>query len=508
MKNYKSIKCLPYLLGIGFLIIAVASGCKKDFLDRDPQGLYTLDNYPFPQGSGPYDAVVFNAYSSMRAYGMVAFPAIGVNSIRSDDADKGSTAADGATQKQMDEFPVLPSNGLVNSYWQDHFITVTTANKAIQLINNDSVASNAQFRPQALAEARFIRAHAYFDLVRGFGAVPKLDTATNVPKNLPRTSASEIYSFIEADLMFAANNLPATYPSAFTGRLTTNAAKGLLAKVYLTRGNWSMAMAMAGQVINSGLYNLNTKYEDIFKESGENSSESIFEIQATASAVEKSAYGTEYAMHQGVRGTGLFNFGWGFNVPNMNLFNAYEANDPRRERTFLRQTETTYYGETIPTINGVPFAFNEKVYHSPDFRNKIQSQGGSWMNVRILRYADVVLMYAEAANEVGGAANITDARNKLNSIRARARVGAPAGTLPDVTTADQATLRDAIRSERRFELAMEHDRFWDLIRWGTAATALSSAGRPGYVPNRDNLLPIPQAQIDVSGGVLTQNPNY
>jgi hypothetical protein len=267
-------------------------------------------------------------------------------------------------------------------------------------------------------------------------------------------------------------------------------------------------MSWAGQVINSGIYNLSTNYQDIFSEVGENSKESIFEIQATASSLEKSAYGTEYAMHQGLRGTGVFNFGWGFNVPNMNLFNAYEPNDPRRERTFLRMGETTYYGETIPMINGVPFAFNEKVYHSPAFRNRIQSQGGAWMNVRILRYADVVLMYAEAANEVGGASNIAVARTKLNLVRARARIGAPAGTLPAVTTADQDMLRDAIRFERRIELAMEHDRFWDLIRWGTAASALSSAGRPNYNPNRDNLLPIPQAQRDVSGGVLTQNPNY
>jgi hypothetical protein len=129
------------------------------------------------------------------------------------------------------------------------------------------------------------------------------------------------------------------------------------------------------------------------------------------------------------------------------------------------------------------------------------------MNVRILRYADVVLMFAEAANEVGGAANIDLARAALNSVRARARGGA-AGILPDVTTTDQAELRDAIRKERRIELAMEHERFFDLVRWGTAEDAFQAAGKPNFNVNRDVLMPIPQVQIDLSQGKLTQNAGY
>lgn len=130
------------------------------------------------------------------------------------------------------------------------------------------------------------------------------------------------------------------------------------------------------------------------------------------------------------------------------------------------------------------------------------------MNVRILRYSDVVLMYAEAANEVGGVANIEAARVALNTVRARARSGAPAGTLPDVTTVDQSLLRDAIRKERRVELGMEHDRFFDLVRWGIAATVLNASGKPNFNNTRDVVLPIPQTQIDLSQGVLTKNPGY
>ena len=131
----------------------------------------------------------------------------------------------------------------------------------------------------------------------------------------------------------------------------------------------------------------------------------------------------------------------------------------------------------------------------------------SWMNIRLLRYADVVLMFAEAANEVGGATNITAARNALNSVRARARAG-NAAILPDVTTTDQALLRAAIRHERRIELAMEHDRFFDIVRWGISNQVMLDAGKPNFNESRDKILPIPQVQIDLSNGVLKQNPGY
>ncbi|RYG06783.1 MAG: RagB/SusD family nutrient uptake outer membrane protein, partial [Chitinophagaceae bacterium] len=140
------------------------------------------------------------------------------------------------------------------------------------------------------------------------------------------------------------------------------------------------------------------------------------------------------------------------------------------------------------------------------------SRSGWWMNVRILRYADVVLMYAEAANELGGATNIANALAAVNSIRARARrdlpTSAPAGTLANLNITDQSTLRDAIRQERRVELAMEHERFFDIVRWGIDLAAMQAAGKTAYTPSRDRLLPIPQQQIDLSKGVLTQNPGY
>jgi len=263
--------------------------------------------------------------------------------------------------------------------------------------------------------------------------------------------------------------------------------------------------------MNSGVYNLSTPYDKIFREDGENSPESVFEVQATATAAIPSANGIQYAQIQGIRGAGVWDLGWGWNTPSENLDTSYEAGDPRRARTVLytstsTQTRTTIYGETIPV--GLPNPrYNNKTYSNPSLRASLGNRFGYWMNLRVLRYADVVLMYAEAANEVGGAANITAALDAVNSVRLRARAGNNS-VLPNITTTDQDELREAIRRERRFELAMEHDRFFDLVRWGIAQTTLNAVGKTNFSDSRDVLLPIPQTQIDLSAGVLTQNPGY
>jgi hypothetical protein len=285
----------------------------------------------------------------------------------------------------------------------------------------------------------------------------------------------------------------------------------LLAKVYLTQKKWPQAMAAAQLVMNSGQYNLSTSYDRIFREDGENRPESVFEVQATATAAIPTANGVQYAQIQGVRGAGGWDLGWGWNTPSVQLEAAYETGDPRRLRTILytstaTQTFSSIYGESLPV--GLPNPrYNNKVYSNPSIRNSIGNRFGYWMNVRLLRYADVVLMFAEAANEVGGAANITAARTALNSVRSRARAGLP-NILPDVTTDVQATLRDVIRRERRVELAMEHDRFFDIVRWGIAQDVLNAAGKTAFTNTRDVLLPIPQTQIDLSAGVLKQNAGY
>ncbi|MEO5945465.1 MAG: RagB/SusD family nutrient uptake outer membrane protein [Chitinophagaceae bacterium] len=512
------------------VVLSIVAGCKNNFLDRDPQGFYTEDTYPYPGGSGPYDTYLFAAYSELRTFNVHSQFFIFATSVRSDDADRGSSATDGVpNSSDFDDFPVNASSTWNNGLWLGYYSMVNKCNIALdQIKKNTAIIATPQAKIQSEGEAKLLRGYAYFMLVRLFGRVPLIDS---IPpngvsqSNVPQSQPAAIYALIESDLQFAAANLPATWDSRFIGRGTSGAANGLLAKVYLTQNKWALAMGVAQMVINSNVYGFAvptgglTSFDFEFREQGENSKESIFEVQATASATVPTANGVQYAQIQGVRGAGIWNLGIGWNVPSTYLEAAFEANDPRKKRTILYMstsippvTNQTIYGENTPVWNASSSTpnprYNGKTYTNPALRSSYNSMSGWWFNVRLLRYADVVLMFAEAANEVGGGANTTAALAALNSVRARARAGAPAGTLPDVTTTDQAMLRDAIRQERRVELAMEHDRFFDLVRWGIAQTVLNASGKPNFSNGRDVLLPIPQQQIDLSQGVLTKNPGY
>lgn len=491
-------------------LVSIFAGCKKDFLDRQAQGSYNQDNYPYPGGSGPYDQFINGAYSTLRSYNVTVFPFVATTSIRSDDADKGSTAADSPDSKQLDEFTLTPSNELVNALWLGHFDLVGKANYILDRVKNDPNPNTPEeLKIDAQAQARFFRAYAYFILVRSFGRVPIIDSVTTgsaSASNVPQSTPAQVYTFIESDLQFAAANLKPEYSAAFVGRINSGIANALLAKVYLQQKKYGMAMTTANLVMTSGKYDLSVPYAKVFDEEGENSKESVFEVQATATSAVPTDFGSQYSQIQGVRGSGIWNLGWGFNVPSAALDAAYEPNDPRKARTILYSGGKSLWGEDVPA--GLPNPrYNNKVSTPRAKQDLIGSRSAWWMNVRLIRYADVVLMYAEAANEVGGTDNIAKALAAVNSIRERARIGAPAGTLPDIVTTDQGIVRDAIRQERRVELGMEHERFFDLVRWGTAATVMQAQGKT-FVVGKHELLPIPLKQIDLSKNVLTQNFGY
>ncbi|MFC6997197.1 RagB/SusD family nutrient uptake outer membrane protein [Rufibacter roseus] len=472
-----------------------------DFLDRQPQGRFTTETYP----AGGLTQYVYGMYSDLRAWGVHAFAFVGITSITSDDADKGSTPADAADQLALDNFTVLPNNGLITDFYRSHYTAISKTNIVLQQAEEFKNSISPEDYVRSQAEARFVRGYLYFNLVRTYGRVPIVDRVFKEGDNfnIPQSSKAEVYNFIEQDLQFAAMNLPTTWGPEFPGRPNSYAAQGMLAKVYLYQQKWSSALASAKAVINSGMYNLSTPYNQIFTEAKENGPESVFEIQAVYTQTNR--FGTQYAQVQGVRGSGDMDLGWGFNVPSQLLANAYEANDPRRDATILFRGEITPYGEVIPA--SVPNErYNQKVYTDPKIRVEANNRQGMWVNIRILRYADVVLMAAEAANELGGAANTDDALMYLEMVRARAR-GSNAAILPRITERNQAALRDIIRHERRIELAMEHERFYDLVRWGIAGEVLRAAGK-NFVTGKHELMPIPQGEIDKSAGVLTQNPNY
>lgn len=491
---------------MAILLVGTLGACSK-FLDRKPLNA-TLEDL----NQGGLEGQIYGLYGAIRngdvaGQGFGGIPWLAMNNFRSDDSEKGSSAADGADWGVIyDQFQYVKDHWSNTTYWDQHYVLIGQANTALQIADSLKLTDAASQINRA--EARFFRAFAYFDLVRAFGEVPKIDfrVYSAVDAQRPKASVAEIYALIDADLQFAAANLPLNWKNAagssrFPGRLTKGAAQALAAKTQLYRQNWSAALTLCQSVISSGEYSLTANYDDIWKEAGENNSESIFEIQASIGANNADNYFSWYAIAQGVRGIGDWDLGWGWNTPTQNLVDAFDANDPRLKSTVLYSGQADRYGKTVPSFPAIPRMYwNNKVYPEPSMQTFTANRQGGWINQRVIRYADVILMAAEAANESG---NGTLAANYLEQIRARARGGA-SGVLPAITFANQAQMRTAIRNERRVELAMEGERFFDLVRWGQAISVL---GGQGY-QNKHRFYPIPQQAIDNSGGKLIQNPEW
>lgn len=500
-----------YALLPALLMIAGSTGCSK-FLDRKPLGVATEDDIV----QGGVEGKVFALYGELRRDGISGFASLGFKNIRSDDALKGSTTGDaGFITPVFDNFQYDPTQGQATSYWDDRYFFITLCNDVIHTVDSAKLTDQASI--QNKAEAMFMRGMIYFDLVRDFGEVPKIDfKVQNIADvNIEKSNVAAIYQLIDADLDFASANLPPEWPERFIGRATKGAADGLKAKTLLYRKNWAGALAKAEEVINSNKYELITPYYRLFKEEGENSKESLFEIQMYVNTSGSVNLGNNHNQVQGVRGSGEWDLGWGFNVPAQPLVDAYENGDPRKDATVLYSgqsdggSSTGGYNRTLPP--SPPLAqpyWNKKVYTDPARRAKItiftnDPQFSRWLNIGILRYADVLLMAAEAANELGGPANVTKALDYVERVRFRARQGSTS-ILPKIELTDQAQLREAIQKERRVELAMEGERFYDLVRWDKALTVL---GPSGYTA-RNRYYPIPQSAIDKSNGKLKQNPDY
>lgn len=502
---------------IFYYVIALALGCSQmscsDMLDQKPQGSLTEDDLT----GGTYETQVFNIYALLRGFHLTSGnTALAIHGMRSEDAEKGSTLSDGAaTGKMFDDFEYSTNNGMVKSYWNANYAIIHKANDILEEMKKNPSLTNGDLINKG--EALFMRAFCYFNLVRAFGDVPLIDFKIYDASeaNVPKSAATRIYELIDADLTEAESYLPRSWEAQYIGRLSWGAARSLHARTYMMRSDWSKMRAAAEEVIASGVYNLDTPYETIFREKGENCSESVFELQCTSTAAlpGSNAIGSQFASVQGVRGAGDWNLGWGQHTPTQLLADAFEEGDPRKDETLLYFIKTGGDPSTIPAnkpygekpvsnADVVAKYFNKKVYTDPALRQKY-SKGGYWVNIRIIRYSDVVLMAAEAACELN---DKTAARKYLEMVRARAR-GANKNILPEVTTDDQVKLREAIRHERRVELGMEFDRFYDLVRWGVAKEVLHAAGHVGY-QDKHALLPLPQDEVDKSNGVLVQNPNY
>jgi starch-binding outer membrane protein, SusD/RagB family len=494
-------KKIVAFIAVTVVILLSVSSCKKGWLDPAPENtLVTKDSTFFD----PSNAAKFvNAcYSQLTDWQVSVFSWTGVSSITSDDADKGSDPGDlGADKDQMDNLTYGPTSLSPAEVWAGNYIGVGRCNQAIENIPKFSIDQGLKDR--LIGEAKFLRALYYFTLVRCYGGVPKIDrvfsadSIEQVTAAYTRATKDEVYDFIIADLTDAAAKLPlkSAYSSADLGRATKGSAQGLLAKVQMYRKNWTLALAQADAVIGSNLYSLEPNYGVIWRQSSENGRESLFEIQGQDGNEGWGIGG--YFVHQGARGTSVTGGygGWGFNTPTADLEAAYEGGDIRKNLTIYKPGQTLWDGAVVGSPASNP-RYNYKAYVSQS-QEVNYDDWWSGKNIRVLRYADILLIKAEAANELGQTAV---AQASLNLVRNRAG-------LANTTAATQTDLRTAIWKERRVELAMEHDRFFDLVRQGRAGTVMRAHGK-NFVDGKHEVFPIPLQQILISQGRLTQNPGY
>lgn len=494
----------------------LCNSCKKDFLEIAPQGQLTEEQALIDPDAA--NKLVGGVYNSLYYQGTVGLKWLILSEVASDNSDKGSVAADnGFDGISLDPLTHTANTGIFNDVWNDHYKGIAYANKALDILNAGTYDSTTKKR--LIGEVRFIRGLFYFNLVRVFGGVPKLlrtplVSEANNDEFQIRASATDIYAAIVDDLMYGVNNLPQKGEAgSAVGRATKGAAQALLSKVYLYQKNWQAAYDMSQTVIISGKYDLATDYATIFREAGANNSESIFEVQTGPNKNGTACDGVSpnYSNFQGPRGSFPSSItvdgktyvggdlGFGLNTPTADLASAYEAGDVRRAATII------FTGPAIVKLwDSFPVPaqpavvndrYNYKGYHSP-FKetngcNGINDKDNKPKNIRIMRFAEVLLINAEAATYIG-----RDALTPLRRVRARA-------SLTTTTTASEAD----IWKERRVELAEEGDRFFDLVRQGRAGVVMRAHGK-AFVDNKNELFPIPQAQRDLSNGRLTQNPGY
>lgn len=488
-----------YLLVMTMVLSLTFSGCEK-FLDKNPQGVLTQNTFPVSAS----DALLATnaAYATLRngGYNSGTFPIL---DIMSDDARKGSNPGDGAsTIGPYDNFTYTTTGGELSSWWSSLYEGIKRTN--VVIVKVPDITMDVALQNRYIGEAKFLRALFYFDLVRAWGDVP-IVTELSPSLTIPRSPKEDVYALITNDLLFAIDNLTERddLPAIDAGRATKAAARGLLARVYLFRGDFVNAEKYAMDVINSQKYGLEPVFTDANSVAGEHGVESVFEIGAVAAEAEP---GNQFANVQGVRGTP--NRGWGFNRPSENLRNSFETGDTRVKGTIIDLGDVID-GVTIAGDGGTldvtkddqgniieRECYNRKVW-TPG--SDVASQFGH--NRRLIRYADVLLMAAEALNENDKPG---DALIYLNKVRERAREG-NAAILPDITVTEKSALRAIILNERRHELAMEGHRFWDLVRTGKAAEVL---GPLGFQSGKHELFPVPQAEIDLSQGTLSQNNNW
>ncbi|WP_310560533.1 RagB/SusD family nutrient uptake outer membrane protein [Flavobacterium sp.] len=405
-----------------------------------------------------------------------------------------------------DQFATItPTNQAVAELWQKWYTGIGRANFAMEIAQEFDGYKTNGLKERIIAEAKFLRGFYYFELVKQFGDVPLFLNAirtTNDPLYLPRSPIATVYAQIEKDLSEAAAVLPKKGESQDMWRATSGAALGILAKAQLYQGKYAATVATCQKIMTHG-YQLEPVFADNFELTNEFGKESIFEINYVDGIPNEGSLSWQYMfMWAGGKYTSYGNM-----IPRQSLIAIYDNSDQRKKATFIRPGDNLNSpGLANLGWNPAPanFGFNvgsnamcKKFFLTYEEVDKLLAVNNSPKNEKIVRYADVLLMYAEASLLGGGGNGAAAFKQVVDRAYGTSNPAAPAYNLAGV------------KAERRRELATEGwDRFTDLVRWGDIQAAMTAVGKTDFNINRDKLLPIPAAEIRLSNNLLTQNPNY
>jgi hypothetical protein len=506
------------ILFIGALILNVLSicvlSCTEDFLDQKPTSTLTELTYyknvdELETGlTACYAAIIWNWTDNFLW---------GFGDVGSDDADKGSIDMDQADLLEVSYSRQNAANNWVLWRWNAFYIIIARCNQVID--RSAGTQGDPGEIEKIVDQAKFIRAMSFYHLVTEFGDVPLADRFLYPDElMLKRAPADSVWVQIESDLIDA-TNLPTVSQWEESGRVTSGAAWAMLGKVYLTEKKYLQATHAFSKVVRSEKYHLVPDFGFIFRHEGENCDESIFEFQYWNNIQGEVADGT--SPYRLPRDPGQ---GWGFDCPTKDLFDEFEPGDPRIIYTFMFKGDVFPMGnETYTVLNKEsPTGYNSRKAWIPYSERENWNWWEFDFNYRYMRYAEVLLLYAESLNEVN---KQDSARLLVNMIRERARnipttdeqriscaypLPHPEDLLPDVTTNNQSELRQAIWHEQRVELATEGHRRDALLRTGRFKECMEKAKAYAgvIVEQHEWLLPIPEQEITLSNGLLTQNPGY
>jgi hypothetical protein len=494
-------------------LVALLTGCAD--LEEKPVGLLAPES--MFRTTKDVETAIFGAYgwiASERLYGRQFVSALMLRSDMEDIGDKGTPAE----RQQVNDFNMDDNNNMVSQFWPYWYQVVGATNAAIEGANNMGLPEN-EINP-LLAEARFVRAFSYFHLVRVFGDIPYIDyfiSNPNTVKEITKTPAAQVYLGILADLEFAKQWLPEQQPAGVRARPTKGTAAAYLAEVHLTLRDYAKAYQEAKWVIDNKSkfgYELVPDFQTLFRApQANNLSEHIFAIDFLGLQSGSGGANDDIMPSMtGVRGGDAPRSGWSVIVPSMKVYETWDSRDYRKKVSF---DDSLMIGGKLVSYREFPNTPRPHIAKYARFAGNSNSEGRySDHNYAAFRYAEILLIAAEASVEVNGVNE--EAISYINQIRTRARnwggieTNFPANLSADGL--DKAALIDAILDERRLELAFEYKRWYDIKRRDLGDVVFKGPNslepHPNFDKSRDYLMPLPRLELQINPNLMPQNPGY